>query len=182
MKIKFFSLVGILAISSQMMAGTMAPAPQMQQPMMSQTLFGPGFTIGGHALFVTPKGDQGSTRAWGGGLNADYFFNSNVGLGFSADWARPNSTTFGAYTADLVVRMPFEAYHIAPYILGGIGAVHANDNGDRTSTEFLFRAGAGLELRMNSKFGIFSDYSWNWPTGDTISNYGMFRVGVKFGF
>lgn len=180
MKLKLTTLLGALALTGSLTAGPMTTPAPMQSP--SEVLFGPGWTVGGHTLYVTPKGHQGE-RAWGGGLNLDYFFNANIGLAGSADWVRPNSTTWGNYTLDLVLRAPFEQYHIAPYAFGGLGTVHANNDQERTATEFLLRVGGGLDYRITRKFGLFSDFAWNWPTGgDGIPDYGMVRIGVKIGF
>ena len=83
------------------------------------------------------------------------------------------------YTADLVLRAPIESAHIAPYLFAGGGAILED------SSEFLGRAGAGVEIRPTANFGIFADWVYNFPGGgggdDDVEDYQMVRMGLKFG-
>jgi hypothetical protein len=179
---KLNALIGALALTTaSLFAGTpaakqvVAPAPAPAQP-----LFGSGLHLGAHAVFLTPDADR-ADDSWGGGVNVDYFFNANVGVQVSASWADPGtSEMWHNYTADLVLRAPIESWHIAPYIFAGGGAILED------SSEFLGRAGAGLEIRPTANFGIFADWIYNFPGGggghDDVEDYQMVRMGVKIGF
>ena len=121
----------------------------------------------------------------------DYFFNAYIGLEAAAAWASPHSTrtqeahgTWGNYTLDLILRAPFEAYHIAPYIMAGGGMISAkSDNtGDRVN-KWLGQLGAGLEFKPVRKFSLFADWVYNFPgASQDVPNYQEIRMGVKIGF
>ena len=187
-------LLALAALTTGVFAGpmgTMPPAPSMP----SAELFGPGWEVGAHALFLTPQARRASD-AWGGGIDFDYFFNRNVGLEATAAWAKPHSSdtssshgTIGNYTLDLILRAPFEAYHIAPYVLAGGGMISGwGDNssfGDRQNRQnrWLGQAGAGLEFKPTAKFGLFADWIYNFPgASGEVKNYQEIRMGVKIGF
>lgn len=185
-------LIAFMALASTIFAGPgRGPSPMPQGPMAApELLFGPGWEVGGHALFLTPEASRASD-AWGGGVDVDYFFNANIGLEATAAWARPHSTntqeahaTWGNYTLDLILRAPFEAYHIAPYILAGGGMISAkSDNtGDRVN-KWLGQLGAGLEYKPTAKLGVFVDWIYNFPgASQDVPNYQEIRMGVKVGF
>jgi hypothetical protein len=183
-------LLALAAFATGVYAG--APAPMMPTgpaPTM-ETLFGPGWEAGAHALYLTPQARRASD-AWGGGVDVDYFFDPYVGLEATAAWASPHSSqtneshgTWGNYTLDFEIRAPFEAYHIAPYILAGGGMISAKGDidGNRVN-KWLGQLGAGLEYKPCAKFGLFADWIYNFPgASHEVPNYQEIRLGVKFGF
>ena len=178
---KLNSLLGILTLATtSLFAGPVVTQNVAPSAPASQPVFGPGWHFGAHALFLTPDADI-ADDVWGGGLNLDYFFNSNVGVQVSGSWADPGTDeVWHNYTADLVLRAPIESLHIAPYIFGGCGAILED------SSDFLGRAGAGIEIRPSANFGIFADWSYSFPGGggsdNDIEDYQMVRMGLKFGF
>ena len=179
---KLHTLLGALALSATtLIAGTPAPKQvNTTAPAPAETLFGPGLHIGAHALFLTPDADR-ADDTWGGGLNLDYFFNPYAGVQVSAAWADPGtSEVWHNYTADLVLRAPIESLHVAPYIFAGGGAIVED------SSEFLGRAGVGIEIRPTANVGVFADWIYNFPGGggghDDVEDYQMVRMGLKFAF
>jgi hypothetical protein len=177
-------IVGLASLTASVQAGGYGAAPMAPYSpptgAPSEPLFGPGLHIGAHALFLTPDADQ-ADDTWGGGVNLDYFFNSNVGIQLSGSWADPGTDEiWHNYVADLVLRAPIEVAYIAPYVFAGGGAIVED------SWELLGRAGVGIEFRPVSSFGIFADWGYNFPGGgggdDDIEDYQMIRMGVKFGF
>lgn len=172
------SLLALAAFATSVHAGPIesyGPAPATQ----SSQLFGPGWHLGAHTLFLTPDADQ-ADDTWGGGLNLDYFMSPHVGFQGSASWADPGTgEVWHNYTIDLVLRAPIESAHIAPYIFVGGGAIVED------SADILGRAGIGLEVRPTARFGIFADWVYNFPGGggsdDDIEDYQMIRIGLKVG-
>ena len=177
---KSTSLILALALlTSGAIAGPLAPAPVVPSQPAAQ-LFGPGFHFGAHGLFLTPDAER-ADDTFGGGLNLDYFVTPFVGFQVAGAWADPGTDeVWHNYTLDLVLRAPFEAAHIAPYIFAGGGAI-VEDN-----AEVLGRAGVGLEFRPTANFGVFADWIYNFPGGDggedDVEDYQMIRAGIKIGF
>lgn len=140
-------------------------------------LFRPGFSLSGYASYLNPGNNKGTEKAWGGGIGGEYFFTSMLGVAGSANWSDPGTDDIWRnYALDLVLRVPFESFHIAPYALVGAGAVFEDD------TRLLFRAGAGLDLRFTSSVGVFADWIHNFPSGDNLKNYQFIRIGAKINF
>lgn len=168
------------AMASVAIAGPMSSPPTYMPPMPSQDLlFGPGWHLGAHGLFLTPDADIDDT--FGGGLNLDYFISPFIGFQGSASWADPGTgEIWHNYVLDFIVRFPIEAAYLAPYAFAGGGAILED------SANVLGRAGVGIEFRPTSAFGIFTDWSYAFPGGgggdDDVQDYQMIRAGVKFGF
>jgi Outer membrane protein beta-barrel domain len=174
-------LLALAVLGGNAVAGTMAAPQPMAAPMApASELFGAGWHVGAHGLFLTPDADR-ADDTWGGGVNLDYFVSPFVGFQASASWADPGTDEiWHNYTLDLVLRAPIESAHIAPYIFIGGGAILEDD------ADILGRAGVGLEYRPTASFGIFADWIYNFPGGgggdDDVEDYQMIRAGVKFGF
>lgn len=175
-------LTTLLALTGSVFAGPpgYAPPPMAPAPVMQEQLFGPGWHLGAHGLFLTPDSDR-KDDTFGGGVNVDYFFTSVVGTQLSASWADPGTDEiWHNYTLDLVLRAPIESAYIAPYVLGGGGVILED------SSDFLGRVGVGLEFRPMANLGIFTDWIYSFPGGGGGENdsedYQMIRAGIKFGF
>lgn len=161
-------------------AALVGAASTSQSHAQSSELFGPGWHLGGHVLFLTPDAER-ADDTWGGGVTLDYFYTPFVGIQLSGAWADPGTgDVWHNYLADLVLRYPFEASNFAPYLFVGGGAI-VEDNAD-----IMGRAGAGIEFRWTSSFGVFTDWNYSFPGGgggdDDIEDYQMIRAGVKFAF
>lgn len=174
-------LLAVAALAGTAVAGPYTPVtPPSSMGAAPAQLFGPGLHVGGHGLFLTPDADR-ADDTWGGGVNLDYFFSPFIGLQASASWADPGTDeVWHNYVLDLVARFPIESAYIAPYVFVGGGAILEDD------ANLLGRAGAGIEFRPTATFGIFTDWSYNFPGGgggdDDVEDYQMIRAGLKFGF
>ena len=173
-------LLAFVALTGIAVAGPMYSPPPTMPSGPAEQLFGPGFHIGGHGLFLTPDADR-ADDTFGGGVNLDYFISPWVGFQASGSWADPGTDEiWHNYTLDLVLRAPIEAAYIAPYALVGGGAIVEDQ------ANILGRAGVGLEFRPTASFGIFTDWIYTFPGGgggeDDVEDYQMIRAGLKFGF
>lgn len=146
----------------------------------SSTLFGTETTISGFAMYLKPDAIL-SEDTWGGGLAVEHFFGPYVGLAGSAAWADPGpGDLWHNYVGDLIIRLPIESLQLAPYALAGVGTIYEED------FNLLGRAGAGIDLRFNESFGIFTDWIYYVPDGGAGSedgeNYSTVRIGAKIAF
>jgi len=103
---------------------------------------------------------------WAGSLNATRWVLPRLGVQVGGTWAQDSLrgtalTGRGkfnkfAYNADVVLRYPLSAgaSTIAPYVLGGAGAISVHQLGsDSTWTKFAGNFGGGLEYRF-SRVGV----------------------------
>jgi hypothetical protein len=133
-------------------------------------------------------------HAWGGGLDANYFFMRYLGLGVEG-YALDADEVIGQASGNLIFRYPIRGTRFAPYGYAGGGVVfngsRAEDLVDRgrnlgsvtrnSDVEGMGQFGAGLEFRFTPSIGIINDFSWNVVNGPR-NNYGMVRAGVRFAF
>src|SRR6266576_1087762 len=152
----------------------------------------------------------GVDHAWGGGIDAKYFFhryfgvglegyavslNQNHGVFFDVNGNRNQSGAAGAALGTFTFRYPIPCSRFAPYAFAGGGAVFGggertdvvvNDGIIRTqqsdsTTEAIGQFGGGLEVRITPHIGWINDFSWNVVNGPT-NNFGMVRSGLNFAF
>jgi hypothetical protein len=173
-------LLALAAMATSALAGPVASKAPIAPVEPAPLLFDAGWHVGGHGLFLTPDSDL-ADDTWGGGVNLDYFINPFIGFQASASWADPGtSEIWHNYVLDFVVRYPIESAHIAPYLFAGGGAIVEDE------ADILGRVGVGIEYRPTPGFGIFTDWSYNFPGGgggdDDVEDYQMIRAGIKFGF
>ncbi|MCX6968334.1 MAG: outer membrane beta-barrel protein [Verrucomicrobia bacterium] len=138
----------------------------------------------------------------GGGVGVTYFFARYFGVGVEGNWwngTRPgiSQETHDALlakgrdiprsfdkevgsqvTANLILRYPMEftTFGVAPYIFGGGGALFSDENCGFSDV------GAGVEVRITPKVGVFTDWRWNFMTGDNRNDVSTTRAGVRFVF
>lgn len=146
----------------------------------SSALFGPETSFDVFASYL--KSDQeGVSKEWGGGLGISHYFSKHFGIAGSAMWVEPdNSDVWHNYIADGVLRVPIESLRMAPYVLAGVGGIY----GDSDLT-FVGRAGAGIDFRISQGFGVFGDWIYHFPEGNTGiagENYATTRIGLKIVF
>jgi len=113
--------------------------------------------------------------AWGGGVEADYFFTRYFGLGVEGDWLAGHDA-ISSVSGNLIGRYPFEygTWGWAPYgFVGGGGQFDSQNAG-------FGQIGAGAEVRFKSHWGIFSDARW--IIHDVFIDYALIRLGVRFNF
>jgi len=114
-------------------------------------------------------------HAWGGGVEADYFFTRYFGLGVEGDWLAGHDA-ISSVSGNLIGRYPFEygTWAWAPYgFIGGGGQFDSQNAG-------YGQIGAGAEVRFKSHWGIFSDARW--VAHDVFIDYALVRAGIRFNF
>jgi len=115
----------------------------------------------------------------GGSAGVNFFFARYFGVGLDGNWfgGGPDNAVLHQVTGNLILRYPIEMRGIcaAPYIFGGGGEIF---DGIRTSA---FDAGAGLEVRLTPRIGIFSDWRYNFTSNDR-GNVDTTRAGLRFVF
>jgi high affinity Mn2+ porin len=152
----------------------------------------------GSYLDTYGENNQGiGNRAWGGGLEASYFYFKYFGLSVdgNAFSETPGDNFGGTVTGNLIVRLPLDDYlphfHLAPYLFGGAGKFYSEQVGIPTSMPGLKRyvgrsgiladVGGGVEYRLTPSFGVFADARYNFaenPRNEFITT----RVGVRYAF
>ncbi|MDB6028871.1 MAG: hypothetical protein JWM68_5094 [Verrucomicrobiales bacterium] len=111
---------------------------------------------------------------FGGGIGLNYFITKFIGVSTDVEMGDNGRQFIDSAAANLVLRLPLDAAHLAPYVFGGGGGQF-----DPTS-QWMADVGVGIEFRINHWTGIFADGRYVWPekTGD----YGLFRAGMRFAF
>ena len=149
-------------------------------------------------------------HGWGGGVGMNYFLTRNFGLGVDAAWldakeanyttrtpavgiagpqlgipgiaggtrGLPNRnsdpTTVHNFSASLIYRFPIDRICTAPYVFAGGGFAV---DGKQWATA---HAGAGVEHRLSSKVGLFTDARWTF-LGDRFGRDELGNLGVRAG-
>jgi hypothetical protein len=151
-----------------------APPPPPPMP----ELFGPGWMVSPYAAFLTPDADL-EGDIWGGGVALEYYFTTYLGLGISAELADVDGDVGGVYALSGTARYPVGTY-FAPYITAAFGLQNYVD------TEIVGRAGVGLQVQFNERFGMFADWLYAFPGGgggdDDFEDYQTIRMGLTFKF
>lgn len=124
----------------------------------------------GAGAFQSGSGES----AAGGGVNLDYFFTENIGVGVNyAAFAFDDEVH--TVSADVVLRYPVSKL-VAPYLLVG-GGLATGGNGTQTVT----RLGGGLDVNLlQSNLGVFADGVYNLMEGD--KDFTIARLGVRLPF
>ena len=111
----------------------------------------------------------------GAGGALSYFFHRNVGIeGYAYSESTGGRHFVDHVGADVIGRFPLGNSGVAPYIFGGAGRQFD------PVIQWTWDAGAGLEWRFLEHVGVFADARFVWC--DETKDYGMGRLGVKFGF
>ena len=128
-------------------------------------------------------------HGWGGGVGVNYFLTRNFGLGVDAAWLdakeanyttrgfplrNSDPTTVHNFSASLIYRFPIDRICLAPYIFAGGGFAV---DGKQWATA---HAGAGIEKRLSSKVGLFTDARWTY-LGDRFGRNKLGNLGVRAG-
>jgi hypothetical protein len=110
----------------------------------------------------------------GAGAGMSYFFHRNVGIEGYAYSESTHHDVVDNVGGDLIARFPILNSGVAPYIFGGGGRQFD------PALQWTWDAGGGLEWRFLSHMGIFIDARYVWA--DNTKDYGLGRLGLKFGF
>ncbi|MEM0896027.1 MAG: outer membrane beta-barrel protein [Verrucomicrobiota bacterium] len=155
-------------------AGTLIPPTIKHSP--SQCFYAGEFNVDLISLYADPSGDHpggGLEDGFGGGLGLSYFHTERFGTQFRAYWWDQDSVIHSV-TASAVVRFPVERYCLAPYLFGGAGGHFDSVN------QVGAHAGAGLEVRLNDRWGIIADYTYTWA--DETEDWNLYTLGLRFTF
>jgi len=153
--------------------------------------------FGAYAFTGTPyRNDRylDADHAWGGGLDANYFFTRYLGAGVEG-YALDAEDIVGQTSGNLIFRYPIPRTRFAPYGYAGGGVLfngsRAEDLVDRgnnlvsvtrhSDVEGMGQFGAGFEVRVSPRIGVINDFSWNVVNG-AHNNYGVVRTGLRFAF
>jgi hypothetical protein len=171
---------------------------------------------------VTPSG-------WGGGMDFTYWFPwkylgvrfQGAGLSLStgtftvtenlngirqASRTGSVSTSAGVITSDLMLRLPLDDFwpgvHLAPYIMGGLGAIFGGNsatintrfpdlnarfnNATRLRSSPLGNIGGGLEYRFTPNIGLFGEAGYNFVSHGgnrgANTNFVQTNFGLRYAF
>jgi len=114
-------------------------------------------------------------NAWGGGVEANYFFTRYFGLGVEGEWLDGHDA-ISSVSGNLIGRYPIEfgTWGLAPYgFIGGGGQFDSQNAG-------FGQIGAGVEVRFKSHWGLFTDARW--VLHDVFIDYALIRAGIRFNF
>lgn len=108
------------------------------------------------------------------GAGVSYFFHRNIGVEGYAYSESTHNHFVDNVGGDLIARFPVGETGLAPYVFGGGGRQLD------PIVQWTWDAGGGLEWRFAPHIGAFVDARYVWA--DKTKDYGMGRVGLKFGF
>jgi hypothetical protein len=217
MKKLALSLCALVALSSAVFAGTeiSTESKSVVPPPCPQWYADNEFnlSLSGVYAFSNHDSDFGTDlldHAWGGAVDAKYFFRRYFGIGvqgFLLDASRDDddfafaddddSDGVGGLLGTFTVRFPGNCSRFAPYMwIGGGGIWGGSDNNavaitpgggiivgddDDDEGEMMGQVGGGFEIRFTPHCGLVNDFSWNIVDGSN-NNFGMFRTGINFAF
>jgi len=108
------------------------------------------------------------------GAGLAYYFHRYVGIEGYA-YSESTSDHFVDHVGgDLIVRIPLGQSGVAPYVLGGGGRQFD------PVIQWTLDAGGGLQWRFLDHVSAFVDARYVWA--DKTKDYGLGRLGLKFGF
>ena len=150
----------------------------------------------------------GVDHAWGGAIDAKYFFRRYFGLGVQGFGLSTNNddNNFAGFDDDddgdfaggvlgtFTFRYPIPCSRFAPYAwlgAGGIwggsdntfnfGAGGFNNDDDDNDGRFMAQYGVGFEVRFTQRIGLTNDVSFNHLEGGE-NDFFQFRTGLNFAF
>jgi hypothetical protein len=121
--------------------------------------------------------DQGTyDDGFGAGVGVNYFFNRYFGIGLEG-YGWKGDGLISSVSGNAILRYPIEKWHLAPYIIGGIGG---NFDADNSPDQINASGGLGVEYRFNQHWGVFTD--GRYVITDETEDYAIARLGVRFSF
>lgn len=138
------------------------------------SFFGTG-TVGENTLRDPSRRKVERDGQLGAGMGIGYFFHRYVGI---EGYAYSESTGGRHFVDDIggniIARLPIAETGLAPYIFAGGGRQLD------PIIQWNLDAGGGLEWRFARHVGVFVDGRYVWA--DKTKDYGLGRLGVRFGF
>ncbi len=110
----------------------------------------------------------------GAGAGLTYYATRYFGIGADAYTENTQHNFVDDASANLYLRLPLDAIHLAPYIYGGGGRQF-----DPAYATFA-QAGAGVDIRVTRHWGFFVDARYVMP--EHVGNFGVGRAGVRLLF
>ena len=108
------------------------------------------------------------------GTGLSYFFHRNLGVEAYTYTESTHHNWFDNVGGNLIARFPIMESGVAPYVLGGGGRQFD------PLAQWYWDAGGGIEWRFARSVGVFADARYVWA--DKTKDYGLGRLGLKFGF
>ncbi|MEO5803607.1 MAG: hypothetical protein ABIR24_08750 [Verrucomicrobiota bacterium] len=118
----------------------------------------------------------GRSGKFGASVGANYFITRNFGIGADAWGLDNNGGLVDATSGSLILRLPIDVAHLAPYVFGGGGRIFEGPD------SWTAHVGAGLEVRLNPRTGIFIDGRHIFLEKDHTSDFALIRSGLRFAF
>jgi hypothetical protein len=110
----------------------------------------------------------------GAGTGISYFFHRNFGVEGYVYTESVHHYLVDNVGGDLIARLPLGESGVALYALGGGGRQFD------PIIQWTLDAGGGIEWRFMPNVGVFADARYVWA--DKTKDYGLGRIGLKFGF
>jgi hypothetical protein len=219
MKKLTLTLCAVVAVASASYAGTtMSSGKEMKQVEQAPcpTWYADNeFNVGVSLVYAatTNEWEQdrflGVDHAWGGAIDAKYFFARYFGVGVQGFGLSTNrdeinnvfdddndSDFAGGVLGTFTLRYPIPCTRFAPYVWAGVGGVWggdddnnfnpptfvgANNNDDDDDGRLMAQYGAGFEVRFTPRIGLTNDISWNQVEGHH-NDFIQVRTGLNFAF
>jgi len=177
------SVLAVLAIAGTSFAGTAVSSKESKQCVTQDTSYFKDKELQLDLFYSFNDGVRGGDRYFndrsGGGLGLNYFFTRYFGVGAEGNWFKggPSNAVLHDVSGSLIARLPLECctLHVAPYLFVGGSEVW---DGKETS---LANVGAGMEVRLTPRFGVFADWRYGFTMGSS-NNMDTTRAGVRFTF
>jgi hypothetical protein len=139
-----------------------------------------GSFLGNERHFLAFPNTSIRNGTWGGGLGANYFWSKDVGISVQSSAQTRGPRFIDHVGGDLIVRFPLQAIGLAPYVFAGGGRAF------NPTYDWFGDAGAGLELRLNPKLGLFGDARYIWKEhrdfNGISTDQALLRAGLRFVF
>jgi hypothetical protein len=139
---------------------------------------------------------------WGGGIGVNYFWSRYFGVGVEQGFLARGRGDTTPQEADYyyqrwqtsgygILRYPIERWSLAPYMLAGGGGQYGNKpevqiphGGSYKMRGLGFgQIGGGMEYRLASRIGLYSDLRWLFSEIDGLPNNQMqWRYGIRVTF
>jgi hypothetical protein len=113
---------------------------------------------------------------FGAGVGVNCFFNRYFGIGLEG-YGWKGDGLISSVSGNAILRYPIEKWHLAPYLIGGIGG---NFDADHSPDQINASGGLGVEYRFNQHWGVFTD--GRYVVTDETEDYAIARLGVRFSF
>ena len=217
MKKLTLTLCAVVAVASASFAGTtMTSSKEMKQVEQAPcpTWYADNeFNVGVSLVYAATTNEYrrdrylGVDHAFGGAIDAKYFFARYFGVGiqgFGLSTNRDdidnffdddnNSEFAGGVLGTFTLRYPIPCTRFAPYGWAGLGGIWGGgdnrfnpnvriDRQRRNSDDgrLMAQYGAGFEVRLTQRVGLTNDVSWNQIEGGE-NDFIQIRTGLNFAF